>query len=282
MKSNSMSPLRHAVWVLSLCAAALTVFFFTDLSIAQSVYDPDTFFGWFFDVFSPSIAPVIGMVLLCCLRISDTEQKTHPILAAAEYILAAGCAYISVSQFDKYAETDMPVWVQIVAALAVFSGGMLTAFCAKPDRKALQQLTMQAVCMIITVFVAIIVIKIIWGRQRFFTMTDPLNQFTPWLFPQGGGTQSMYKSFPSGHTGNGSALMLITLFPAAFPGLRKIRPVLYVLAGVWIPLMAFSRMVEGAHFASDVTMGFTLAYIMFCVVNTQWFIHSTEKAAAKL
>lgn len=278
---KSMSPLRHGVWVFPLCAAALVVFYFTDLSISQAVYNPDTLFGWLFDVFAPSVAPCVGLVLLCCLRISDTEAKTHPAAVVLEWALAAGCAYLAVNQFDHYAETEMPGWAQAVAALAVFSAAVILGFIAKPDRKALQQLTMQAIAMILVVFVSIVIIKNIWGRQRFFTMTDPMTQFTPWLIPQFR-SGSMYASFPSGHTGNGSALLLLTLFPAAFPRLRKVQPVLYVLAGAWVPMLAFSRVLEGAHFASDVTVGFLMAYAMFCVVNTRWFVKSTEKLASRL
>jgi membrane-associated phospholipid phosphatase len=281
MKNNAMSPLRHALWIFPLCAAALVVFFFTDLTIAGAVYDRDTFYGWFFDVLAPSVAPVIGMVLLCCLRVSDVERTTHPVLVAVEWVLAAACAYLSADQFDKYAETHMPMWVLLVFALGQFAAAMIIALLAKPDRAALQKLTLQAVCMILVVFVSIVIVKGIWGRQRYFTMTDPMTQFTPWLFPQFR-SGSMYASFPSGHTGNGSAILLLTLFPAAFPRMKKLQNLLYVFVGLWIPLLAFSRMVEGAHFASDVTAGFVIAFAMFCVVNAEWFRKGTEKFAAKL
>lgn len=270
------------------CAIALTVFFFADLPIAQAVYSPETAFGWLFDVVSPSIAPSIGLFLLCVLlntkRTEPVTRKKEMISATVETVLAAVCAWIAVAQFDKYAETDLPTYaIGLIAAVYLL---LMLAVTRKirADRAELQNLVISTLVMILTVLLLTNSIKSIWGRQRFWSMDPALyaEQFTPWLFPQGGGSGDAFRSFPSGHTSNGCAILLITLFPCALPALRKVRPWLIVFVAIWIPLMAFSRMVEGMHFASDVTFGFLIAYLVFTFVSSDTFKRWTAPLAKHL
>ena len=77
-------------------------------------------------------------------------------------------------------------------------------------------------------------------------------------------------------------LVLVMLFSKAFPSLRRVQPLLNACTVIWIPLMAFSRMVEGMHFASDVTAGFVLALAIFALVSSERFRKWTAPLAKKL
>lgn len=282
MKTLQLCTGKIIAGLMLVCALALAVFYFTDLPIAQAVYHPNTAFGIFFDVLSPSIAPMVGLFLICTLYTSGRGRSISQAARITELVLAAVCAVIAVHQFDHYAKTDLPIWGIGLAAAGLLALMLVLTRWIKPDRAQLQQLVISAVVMILTVFLLVQVIKMIWGRRRFFTMDDPLTQFTPWIFPQGGGTGNTYQSFPSGHTANGCALLLVLLFPRAIPALRRVRPLLVVLVTAWIPMMAFSRMLEGKHFASDVTAGLLLALAVFLLVSSEWFRTRTEKLAKKL
>ena len=80
-----------------------------------------------------------------------------------------------------------------------------------------------------------------------------------------------FYSFPSGHTMNFLALLSLCYLPSIYKGLEKrknfgliFRIVIYVLGF----LVAFSRILRGAHNASDVLFGYGLALILFDLGST--------------
>ncbi len=100
-------------------------------------------------------------------------------------------------------------------------------------------------------------LKQCWGRVRFREMEGDLSLFTPWFQING---SNGHHSFPSAHT---CAMSVILCFwHYRFNGRTPI-PLLgkgILLLGVL--LMMGMRMVAGAHFFSDVVVGFTITYSM--------------------
>ena len=169
-------------------------------------------------------------------------------------------------QFFHYIKWSHPA---AVAGLAVvlLVGALLLGGMFKADPKALCRAAVTALVMIALVFLEVEILKNIWGRRRFYSMTDPAAEFTRWLFPQGKPASDSFKSFPSGHTANGSAALLLLLLPSVFPKAKWNKTVLAVCVFGWSACVAVSRMLEGAHFASDVTVGFLLAFLTFFAVS---------------
>lgn len=260
--------------LLIFCAVALTIFYFYDLSIARAIYRPNTAFGAILDGLAPGFAPFIASFLFCTLA----HTGKFRIAVIAEWIAAALCALITVYECNHYGELHL-TWTQQLLFSAVLLGilVLLSVFCA-PDSDELRRLTLCAAVMIVSVLLITEVMKGIWGRQRFCTMTDPARDFTDWLTIQGHPVSDAFKSFPSGHVANGSAVLLLLRFPRAFRSLRRFRSGLVCLVGATILLTAISRMVEGMHFASDVTAGFLIALLCYTLVSSDWF----DRLAARL
>ena len=83
-----------------------------------------------------------------------------------------------------------------------------------------------------------------------------------------------FKSFPTDHTGNAACAILLCLLPLICTKLKgKERPLFW--SGVILTLLvAYSRMILGAHFLTDVTIGmgvtFVIAYIIVhCVYKKE-------------
>lgn len=76
-----------------------------------------------------------------------------------------------------------------------------------------------------------------------------------------------FKSFPSGHTANASTLMLLALLPALRPGPQKRQTALFAAGFLWACVVGFSRIVAGAHFLSDVTMGLALGLLVLTAAS---------------
>lgn len=99
--------------------------------------------------------------------------------------------------------------------------------------------------------------KGLWGRVRFRSMEAPYAEFTPWYVINGfNGSHS----FPSGHTAGAGVSYQLMLLPFVSEKCRKHKTALFVTAFVFTSVVAFTRLVMGAHFLSDVTVGGTISF----------------------
>ena len=248
-------------------AVLLAVFTFADLPIAHAVYRPNTLFGEAFEIAAPGAAPLVLLFFAACL-FWEQHRKGNRVKAAGLLAFMAASAGLAAQQMTHYAQEASLLVTGVLAAL-FFT--LFLALCARlcPDSERLLRAFIAALIMVAAVFVTVEVVKILWGRMRFRAMDNPQTQFTIWLLPQGRPLSDAQKSFPSGHTANGAAVLLLLLIPWVFPGARRYQKVLGAGVFTWILLTALSRMVEGAHFASDVTMGFFIAFAAFCAVTSR-------------
>lgn len=106
------------------------------------------------------------------------------------------------------------------------------------------------------------VLKYTWGRVRFRDLSADYSEFTR-LFHINGLTGN--KSFPSGHTNAGTSILLVPLLVPRFTSKRWIKYLTVGLSFGYIFLLAFSRIVVSAHYASDVLFGFVVGFTTLCV-----------------
>jgi membrane-associated phospholipid phosphatase len=92
--------------------------------------------------------------------------------------------------------------------------------------------------------------------------------FTPW-FKKGDdmGIYSHADSFPSGHTTYSCTLFLSVLYFKAFDNLKKLVPFAFAISTVYVALMAYSRLVAGAHYLTDVAGAAIIGYTLFIIVT---------------
>jgi membrane-associated phospholipid phosphatase len=103
-------------------------------------------------------------------------------------------------------------------------------------------------------------IKYFWGRVRFRELDAAFSQFTPWYLPQG---ITGFDSFPSGHAAMGWMLLPLLIFLSTKK--EWIQNVSFVLIFIWGVILASSRVVIGAHYASDVLFGSFFIIITFLI-----------------
>ena len=99
--------------------------------------------------------------------------------------------------------------------------------------------------------------KGLWGRTRFRSMEAPYAEFTPWYIINGFNGNH---SFPSGHTQGAGMSYLLMLLPLISKKCREHKTALFLTAFFYTSLVAFTRLVMGAHYLSDVTVGGTIAF----------------------
>jgi membrane-associated phospholipid phosphatase len=116
-------------------------------------------------------------------------------------------------------------------------------------------------------------VKLFWGRVRFRDLFVGYSNFTPWYIPQG---ITGNFSFPSGHTAMGWMFLplLITVQKRDWKNPVKLLTVLLVLG--WGIFVGLSRIVVGAHYASDVLFATGVAAVTTLLLYNRFF-HKQEK-----
>ena len=77
-----------------------------------------------------------------------------------------------------------------------------------------------------------------------------------------------FKSFPSGHCATAAVFILVANFiPFLNKKYKKLQLPLFYAGFAWLVLVAFVRMLVGAHFLSDVSMGSLITLLMLFIAN---------------
>ena len=112
-------------------------------------------------------------------------------------------------------------------------------------------------------------IKHIWGRIRFRDLDLLYNNFTPWFLPNG---ITGHQSFPSGHSAMAWMILpILVLVSQKSKIIKKLSLFIVVFWGLAVPI---SRIVIGAHYASDALFGACIVCVTYLVIkNNYQFIH---------
>ncbi len=234
-----------------------------DLTISKWLYQPDTWFTSFFA--RVGMLPCYGIAgfsfaVLWFTRTKDNRRKN--LTGGILYLLfVVYCGFIS-------SLTIMPE-AKLLYTLVFTCVAMLLGYLVREQNR--KQLRYFAVVSLITAFVEfylIQIVKLLWGRQRFYSILDDFSLFKPWYAPLGKVLDDTYKSFPSGHSGDAAVLLCLLNLPllvTAAKGKQKIwgRALIYG----WIICVMLSRVMAGAHYVTDVTIGAGITYVIFLLAD---------------
>lgn len=109
------------------------------------------------------------------------------------------------------------------------------------------------------------------GLYRDMKDSTDFGAFTQW-YKKGDdlGIYSHANSFPSGHTTYSCTLYLSAILCTAFEKLKKFAPIAFIISFIYVGIMAYFRMVAGAHYLTDVVGGAVIGYTLFIIV---WAIY---------
>lgn len=111
--------------------------------------------------------------------------------------------------------------------------------------------------------IIVTLMKNLWGRVRFRSLDGNYSQFTPWYVING---VNGNHSFPSGHTGSAGMSYLLMLLPLVSEKCRKYKTLLFAGGFFYTSLVAATRLMMGAHYLSDVTVGGMISFSLTLVV----------------
>lgn len=258
-----------------------------DLDIARAVaslvegeYYSDNAFGVIFEVIG--VAPIYIAVILACIVIfseADTIKgslfwKILTVIAGMVmgwYMYSTMVGYIG-DHIGNSALNEGVVANILLALAGVLTTGGLYLLSLKLDRSIKRKLLVWAFVVLFAAIIGKVLVEVIKGmagrmRYRAMWVEGDYAGYTPWYEWVGkrkptaeqvamGMPSDIYKSFPSGHTSAAMMSIVFGLIPHAL-GVQKKSTIswVWILSIAFPVLVALSRMVVGAHFLSDVTIG---------------------------
>jgi len=211
-------------------------------------------------------------MLISVLILFVSRNKDVPWKNALAYLLALpfmgifslAIAFVPMRYVYEFSETGIPdssmTYIVLLAAI-IFIGCLYIAY-AKPSQWFIKYRRHAWVIIILVVseIILINVLKHIWGRPRMRSI-ESIDQFLYWYQITGPAAGEEFRSFPSGHTGNGFVAIVFTLFIA--PHRKKLLRWATAFAIIWGVFVAISRILLGAHFISDVIVGGYITLLLF-------------------
>jgi membrane-associated phospholipid phosphatase len=258
---------------LSIIGVLLIIFAFTDLQISNAVYNPTSKFGLLFEAIGEFPAAVIAT--FCTVGLMLTRNKDKSV----KYILGT-IGYIIILCLFSFMAAALPIkyfngpklLIPILAVLYIAASYFIAKKYSITNRDELRNAAIVGVLIFVFVIISFNLIKLGWGRERYRHMVaeGSFAGFSRWFIPQGKAASNEFMSFPSGHSANAAIMIWITLIPTFVARLKDKKKWFVGFAALWTIVVPISRVIVGAHFASDVTMGVAITLTIFTLLKNKY------------
>ncbi|MDY6429787.1 MAG: phosphatase PAP2 family protein [Bacilli bacterium] len=294
--------------------AVFVIAIFLDKKITMKIYDPVNGFGRTFELIGEMpgyvVAVMAGAIGFKCF---DSDRKNIKIIGKVIFAIAiiggAGYAgYNSKGVVDRLLGEKLSFAFVIPFVLGYLAAGCgLGYFLSRGDKKEALRFAYIALIVFIVVLAASTAIKFIWFRPRYRTLValygeNAGNYWRAVYKPQTWKAYSTYMSvgddvlaaaakylgidkvgrseflsFPSGHTFSAMYIVVLAFSGNVFPFISKRKNIWKIVAFLFAIVVGLSRMVTGAHNATDV-----LASIIMVILVTDLAFTFLPKFADKL
>ena len=272
-------------------AVLLAVGTFADQQVAQALYAPGNPLVIF--VSSLGLVPMVypACLLLGVLAQRSTASQKPTILRIAGAILCVLLAVLFGALITRALLSVRDGFGGMVAAelpsLARMGiGGVVGAvLCAvgfragkTNDAGDLARRVLVVVVVLVVSYLAVEVVKNLMARPRPYVLLAGFEgvEFCPW-YQRGSGVEELmntlglerdaFKSFPSGHSVQAAGLLAAFYgLSLVYPGLQQKLGVALAVEIVFALIIMTCRMVLGAHFLSDVSMGALVSVVAFLIL----------------
>lgn len=206
------------------------------------------------------ICPVAGAAIFCC-----GEKKLTKIAGAL--INIGGSAYLGYYLGKYFFLEEYRMSFDII--FGVGCGAVLLVACIfikvpQNLKKPVCVIAVTGIAVMAVQLLAVEIMKTLWGRVRFRDLLASGNydEFTPWYIISG---KNGNKSFPSGHTAGAGMSYLMMFFPYLSEKCEKRKTLCFAVPFVYTSVVAFTRLVMGAHYLSDVTIGGVVSFTLVII-----------------
>jgi len=265
-----------------LAAALLAVGTFVDLKLDVALNNPTSEFARWFEATGEMPSRLVTTVAGVMLFYLSEKPLLRIFGLVANF---GGAAYLGEHLHRYFFRDTFSLPAGIVFGLGV---GVIALYIGQyihvPEKlkKPLIILCVAGIAVWFTQMCVIESVKIVWGRVRYRELLrqGSMDGFMPWYRPGGFTSSNEFKSFPSGHTAGAGLSFLMMLLPYVSPKWKQHKVWCFILPLAYTGTVAFSRMMMGAHFLSDVTVGatvtFTAVVIAVKIIDKKFSLHFEE------
>ena len=240
------------------------IFGFTDLKISIAVVDENSTWGIFGRDFGE--APGWGLIAIALSTlIGSYDENIKKQKIPAYVIIFIGIVLFALGVIDNSS------YLMLIGGSITISLVLFTIITFKKDWGEYRKIS--AVITVLTIINPLLFIqitKIFWGRVRFRDLLLPgFIEYTPWFIPRGiTGNQS----FPSGHTAMGWMILPLLILLRKKQWKNPIRLLGTIVIIGWGIFVGLSRIVIGAHYASDVLFSTGIAIVVTLLLYKKYYL----------
>ena len=273
---------------------------FVDLQLSTSIFYRDNAFG----LTISAIGTIPGYMILAVLGGGFFALGLHKNYKVAYkvvlYVIAVACVGVAIffSGREFFGpngfEDAAPKWIGYLITTPIAGGcGFLGYVLTKKSNTPYLWLIFGIVAFFIfmSLVPGVTLLKAIFHRPRFRTLSTVEAQVAGLEFHNWwqrcsdyknymsllNVTSEEFKSFPSGHAGASAVFVLgISVLPLLDKKYEKLQIPLFYAGFAWVLFVSFTRILVGAHFLSDVSMGAMLTTI-FMLINNEVLIALNKK-----
>lgn len=265
---------KNGIILGSFLLACLVIGSVFDYQISSLLFNPHSYFGMLFASYGQLPAMLCFSVSgLLLIRIKKPTLISR-LLCITGFVLLTSFAVLGITLDPMLYIPNMPLGISALIAICIviLTDGLIWKYSASADRKQIKIFILVLLGTILTEIILINIIKIPWSRPRMRMIAiQPQAAFQPWwvigsdmkdhLLTLGVAAEE-FKSFPSGHSGNAACAMLLCVLPLITQQCKGKETMLFMIGVLFMLIVAFSRIIMGAHFLSDVTVGMSITFII--------------------
>lgn len=259
-------------------AFCLIVGSFFDYQISSALFNSFSLFGRFIEAAGELpfelTASIAGVMLA---RSARPDSKASKWLAALGVLINAGLVGYEIIGSLRVGGKLIAFQLVLTFTLVIAANLIVYRLTRTTESDELTRWALMVLAVwVVQAIILNVIVKPLWSRPRMrvIEVTPGLN-FQPWWvignpdkwsYIAAGVIKDGFKSFASGHTAHAAiGLMLAGLPAAAFTEKPSRRRVVFWAASLVAALVAFGRIVIGAHFLTDVSCGFALVLALECL-----------------
>ena len=239
------------------------LFGFTDLEISRAVWNKNSSWGIFGKEFGE--IPGYGLIAIAISALigsynDDIKKQKIPayvIIIIGVILFVFGIIFNSQDLIIDGGS----IFICVIVFLAITFHKDWRAY-----RKVSAIITILAVT---NPLVFVQIVKILCGRIRFVDLASGFTDYTPWFLPPG--PISDGRSFPSGHTAMGFMFIPVLIVVKDYKWANPIKISISILTLGWAVFVGLSRIVIGAHYASDVLFSGGMAIVITLLLYQKFY-----------